>query len=183
MPPMQRALGRVPVRGAGFALVLLATTAGATGAASIDVGRDAHDAARPAREDAGADAGEASHTTSPPVSDAHLYERAQDVARARWYRAAEQVRRWERAVMERIAPRIRMWERIAQCETGGNWRDGGRFGGGLGIYVGTWQAYGGTEFAPRPQDATKEQQIAVAERIARDGLGGWGCAHTLGLVG
>ena len=84
--------------------------------------------------------------------------------------------------MEAIAPRVAMWEELAHCETGGNWQDGGEYGGGLGIYVGSWKAYGGTEFAARPQQATKEQQIVVAERIATDGMGGWGCAHTLGWV-
>jgi hypothetical protein len=73
-----------------------------------------------------------------------------------------------------------MWDRLASCETGGDWHNGGDYGGGLGIYVGTWRAYGGTEFAARPQWASKAQQIAVAERIANDGFGGWGCAHRLG---
>jgi Transglycosylase-like domain len=78
--------------------------------------------------------------------------------------------------------RVAMWDRLAECETGGNWHNGGEYGGGLGIYIGTWRMYGGQEFASRPQWATKWQQITVAERIARDGFGGWGCAHTLGWV-
>ena len=73
-----------------------------------------------------------------------------------------------------------MWDALANCETGGDWQNGGDYGGGLGIYVGTWKMYGGHEFATRPQHASKEHQIVVAERIARDGMGGWGCAHTLG---
>ena len=28
-----------------------------------------------------------------------------------------------------------------------NWRDGGEFAGGLGIYVGSWREWGGGEFA------------------------------------
>jgi len=83
----------------------------------------------------------------------------------------------------RALERLAMWERLAQCETSGDWRDGGEYGGGLGIYVGTWRAYGGHDFAARPQDATKHEQIIVAERIALDGMGGWGCAHRLGLTG
>jgi hypothetical protein len=75
-----------------------------------------------------------------------------------------------------------MWDELAECETGGNWHNGGDYGGGLGIYVGTWRAYGGRDFAARPQWASKAEQIVVAERIAQDGLGGWGCAHTLGWV-
>ena len=75
-----------------------------------------------------------------------------------------------------------MWDALAKCETGGNWHNGGDFGGGLGIYVGTWRAYGGRQFVARPQWASKDQQIVIAERIATDGYGGWGCAHTLGWV-
>jgi hypothetical protein len=81
---------------------------------------------------------------------------------------------------EQQSRRVAMWDRLAACETGGDWHNGGDYGGGLGIYVGTWRAYGGGEFAARPQWATKAQQIAVAERIANDGFGGWGCAHKLG---
>ena len=78
--------------------------------------------------------------------------------------------------------RVAMWDELADCETGGDWHNGGDYGGGLGIYVGTWRMYGGREFAARPQWASKAQQIAVAERIALDGYGGWGCAHRLGWV-
>jgi len=75
-----------------------------------------------------------------------------------------------------------MWEALAQCETGGDWQNGGDYGGGLGIYVGTWRGMGGgEEFASRAQYATREQQIIVAERIAQHGFGGWGCAERVGL--
>jgi hypothetical protein len=67
------------------------------------------------------------------------------------------------------------WHDVAICETStaktrengtGNWQDRGSFSGGLGIYVGTWRAYGGREFAPKPAQATIEQQMIVANRIA-----------------
>lgn len=112
--------------------------------------------------------------------DPALRTRAEDAAQSLWI---SRIAAAAAASALRIDPaRLAMWERLAYCETGGNWRDGGQYGGGLGIYVGTWKMYGGREFAPRPQDATKDQQIAVAERIARDGMGGWGCAARLNLT-
>ena len=102
------------------------------------------------------------------------------------------------------------WDKLAQCETAQNWQDGGRWAGGLGIMtsstfpkraMGTWERFGGEQFASSPNKATK---IIIANRIAvegysqlvhRDpdwarrqgvpatylwdqqavGLGGWGC--------
>ena len=39
----------------------------------------------------------------------------------------------------------------------------------------TWRAYGGDEYAPLPHQATREEQIAVAERVREDrgGYGAW----------
>jgi resuscitation-promoting factor RpfB len=76
------------------------------------------------------------------------------------------------------------WDELARCESGGRWDtidanpDG--YDGGLGIYVGTWRAFGGTEFAPRAGYATREQQIIVGMRI-HDALGWdpWGCANNV----
>jgi uncharacterized protein YabE (DUF348 family) len=76
------------------------------------------------------------------------------------------------------------WDALAQCESGGRWDtidpnpDG--YDGGLGIYVGTWRAFGGTQFAPRAGYATREQQIIVGMRI-HDALGWdpWGCANNV----
>ena len=63
----------------------------------------------------------------------------------------------------------KFWDAVAQCETAGNWQDGGKWSGGLGIYQGTWENYGGEEFAPSPGKATKEEQIIVAHRISTQG--------------
>jgi hypothetical protein len=78
-----------------------------------------------------------------------------------------------------------VWDQIAQCESGGNWaiNVGNGYYGGLQMLGSTWQAYGGTEFAPRADLATREQQIVVAERIKADvGYKAWpACSRKLGL--
>ena len=75
-------------------------------------------------------------------------------------------------------PTEKFWNRLAQCETSQHWQNGGKYAGGLGIYstgkfpeatMGTWERYGGEQFAPSPDKATREQQIIVANRIAVDG--------------
>lgn len=77
------------------------------------------------------------------------------------------------------------WDRLAQCEAGGNWHinTGNGYYGGLQFSAGTWRAHGGGEFAPLPHQATREQQIAVAERtLAAQGWGAWpACSARLGL--
>lgn len=61
------------------------------------------------------------------------------------------------------------WDELAICETASNWQDSGKWSGGLGIYQGTWEFFGGTEFAPSPAKATREEQIVVANRISTQG--------------
>ncbi|MGV0327527.1 resuscitation-promoting factor Rpf1 domain-containing protein [Corynebacterium confusum] len=77
------------------------------------------------------------------------------------------------------------WDRLAQCEAGGNWNinTGNGYYGGLQFNAGTWQAYGGNEFAPTADGATREQQIFVAEKVlANQGWGAWpACSASLGL--
>lgn len=77
------------------------------------------------------------------------------------------------------------WDALAQCESGGDWaiNTGNGFYGGLQFQQSTWEGYGGTEFAPRADLATREQQIAVAERtLAGQGWGAWpACSQQLGL--
>jgi hypothetical protein len=71
------------------------------------------------------------------------------------------------------------WDGIAECETGGNWSmQGSTFSGGVGFANTTWNSFGGRQFAPNAGQATREEQIVVAERVyARYGLSGWGCKH------
>lgn len=66
----------------------------------------------------------------------------------------------------KMGPSIKYWKKVAQCETGGNWQDGGNWGGGLGIAQSTWEGYGGKEFADHPSKASVLEQIVVANRIA-----------------
>ena len=68
------------------------------------------------------------------------------------------------------------WDAIAQCESGGNWsiNTGNGYYGGLQFNLSTWAGYGGTAYAARPDLASREQQIAVAEKVlARQGAGAW----------
>src|SRR6201991_1968820 len=68
------------------------------------------------------------------------------------------------------------WDRVAACESGGNWgiNTGNGYHGGLQFSRGTWAAHGGGEFASSANQATRDQQIAVAERVlATQGRGAW----------
>ena len=73
---------------------------------------------------------------------------------------------------------LSFWEELAVCETRSNWQDTGQWAGGLGIYtkgkfgdrdMGTWERWGGEEFAPSPDKATKAEQIIVANRVSVEG--------------
>lgn len=78
------------------------------------------------------------------------------------------------------------WDALARCESGGNWgiNTGNGYSGGLQFSSGTWAAHGGTQHAPRAHQASREQQIATAERtLARQGWGAWpACSRKLGLT-
>jgi hypothetical protein len=68
------------------------------------------------------------------------------------------------------------WDAIAQCESGGNWsiNTGNGFSGGLQFTPGTWASYGGRQYASSAHQATRAQQIAVAERVLKgQGIGAW----------
>lgn len=77
------------------------------------------------------------------------------------------------------------WDRLAQCEAGGNWGidTGNGFNGGLQFSPSTWRAHGGGEYAASANQATREQQITVAEKVlASQGWGAWpSCSSNLGL--
>ena len=82
-----------------------------------------------------------------------------------------------------------VWDQLAQCESGGNWsaNTGNGYGGGLQFAHtarwSTWNSYGGNQYAPHPWEASREQQIDIAEQVLQSsGWGAWpGCARKLGL--
>ncbi len=66
------------------------------------------------------------------------------------------------------------WDAIAMCESGGNWHLDGYYDGGLQFHPQTWLAYGGGQYARYAWQATREQQIAIAERVLEgQGPGAW----------
>lgn len=78
------------------------------------------------------------------------------------------------------------WDKVAQCEGSGNWKTntGNGFQGGLQFTPSTWKAYGGTQYAPNANQASREQQIAVAERVLQaQGPNAWPvCSKKAGLT-
>ncbi|WUR80740.1 transglycosylase family protein [Streptomyces phaeochromogenes] len=68
------------------------------------------------------------------------------------------------------------WDAVAQCESGGDWsiNTGNGYYGGLQFSASTWAAYGGSAYASTANQASKAQQIAVAEKVlAGQGKGAW----------
>jgi len=77
------------------------------------------------------------------------------------------------------------WDALANCESGGRWNTVDpatpAYDGGIGIYRGTWIAFGGRQFAPNAGLATREQQIIIGQRIeAQYGWTAWGCGRYMG---
>ncbi|MFE2412386.1 transglycosylase family protein [Kitasatospora sp. NPDC059408] len=81
---------------------------------------------------------------------------------------------------------VSTWDAVAQCESGGNWaiNTGNGFYGGLQFTSSTWAAFGGTAYASQANQATKAQQISVAEKVlASQGPGAWPvCSVKAGLT-
>lgn len=68
------------------------------------------------------------------------------------------------------------WDEVAACESGGNWsiNTGNGYYGGLQFSDRTWDGYGGEQYAPTADQATKSQQIAIGERVLEgQGAGAW----------
>ncbi|GKQ38904.1 transglycosylase family protein [Streptomyces sp. A012304] len=78
------------------------------------------------------------------------------------------------------------WNKVAACESSNDWNinTGNGYYGGLQFTQSTWEAYGGTRYAPRADLATKDQQIAVAEKVLDgQGPGAWpACSVRAGLT-
>ncbi|MEE1758235.1 transglycosylase family protein [Streptomyces sp. SP18BB07] len=78
------------------------------------------------------------------------------------------------------------WDQVAECESGGSWSadtGNGRYGG-LQLTQANWEKYGGLDYATTADQASRSQQIAVAEKVLADqGVGVWstcGLLHNLG---
>jgi hypothetical protein len=76
-----------------------------------------------------------------------------------------------------------IWDRLAACESGGNWHIDAYHDGGLQFLPSTWLAYGGGQYARYAYLASREQQIAIAQKVqAAAGWGQWPvCSRRLGL--
>ncbi|MFJ9639904.1 transglycosylase family protein [Streptomyces sp. NPDC101178] len=83
------------------------------------------------------------------------------------------------------AASVETWDAVAQCESGGNWsiNTGNGYYGGLQFSQSSWAAAGGTQYASRADLASKDQQIATAEKLLdMQGPGAWACAGAGGLT-
>ncbi|MEU2228010.1 transglycosylase family protein [Streptomyces sp. NPDC018347] len=78
------------------------------------------------------------------------------------------------------------WDKVAECESGGSWsaHTGNGYFGGLQISQDDWDKYGGAQYAASADQASRNQQIAVAEKIlAAKGTTPWAtCALLSGLT-
>ncbi|MFI5985164.1 transglycosylase family protein [Streptomyces sp. NPDC051555] len=84
------------------------------------------------------------------------------------------------------AASIEVWDRVADCESTGDWQinSGNGFYGGLQFTAATWAEFGGTRFGPRADLTSRDDQIAVAEKVlAAQGPGAWPvCSAKAGLT-
>ena len=74
--------------------------------------------------------------------------------------------------------RAAMWDRIARCESTNRWNinTGNGYYGGLQFNLATWRSVNGTDFAAYPHQATREEQITVANRLYKiRGFQPWTC--------
>jgi murein DD-endopeptidase MepM/ murein hydrolase activator NlpD len=78
------------------------------------------------------------------------------------------------------------WDRVAACEASGDWdiNTGNGYYGGLQFSQSTWEAFGGRAYAPRADQASRTEQIAVAEKVLKvQGPGAWPvCSQRAGLT-
>jgi len=88
-------------------------------------------------------------------------------------------------VVTAASPVTGVWTRLAQCEASGNWHTntGNGYYGGLQEDMSFWRRYGGAAYAARPDLASPEAQVVVAQRgLAVQGWGAWPrCSRILGL--
>src|SRR5262249_61659938 len=70
------------------------------------------------------------------------------------------------------------WDRVAQCESGGNWRanTGNGYYGGLQFSSPTWHSFGGGGYARTANRASRSQQSPLAPKVIR--APGWHARRT-----
>lgn len=81
-------------------------------------------------------------------------------------------------------PAYTVWDRLAACESTSNWHIiSPPYYGGLQMDLTFWRRHGGTSYASRPDLASREAQIAVAEvGLHVQGWQAWpACSRRLGL--
>lgn len=81
---------------------------------------------------------------------------------------------------------VARFDQIAQCESGGNWsiNTGNGYYGGIQFAESSWQAAGGTQYAPRADLASREDQIRVGYNLQKmQGWGAWpACSAKYGYI-
>lgn len=81
---------------------------------------------------------------------------------------------------------VARFDQIAQCESGGNWaiNTGNSYYGGIQFDATSWEAAGGTKYAPRADLASREEQIATGyELLKMQGWGAWpACSAKYGFI-
>ncbi|MEU6479945.1 FG-GAP-like repeat-containing protein [Streptomyces sp. NPDC047017] len=85
------------------------------------------------------------------------------------------------------AASVSTWDKVAHCESHDDWtivsNTTPAYYGGLQINLANWRYYGGTAYAAYPNQATKKEQILIAEKILADqGAGAWTCSPGTGLA-
>jgi hypothetical protein len=103
-------------------------------------------------------------------------------AQHRWGTSSSSARRSESSVTTHPTS----WDKLARCESTNNWaaNTGNGYKGGLQFNDSTWRAYGGSQYAHSANQASRAQQIAVAEKVQQQqGWAAWpGCSHKLGYA-
>lgn len=121
--------------------------------------------------------------------EAEEARRAAEEAHAAWHREQDRIaaERAAQAASASVPPpgsNYGRFEAIAQCESNGRWdlNTGNGYFGGLQFLASTWRSAGGTRYAPLPHQATKDQQIRIAEEwLARTSWAQWpACSSKLG---
>jgi len=89
------------------------------------------------------------------------------------------------AIPELVEPPYGVWDALAQCESNGRWNvnSGNGYFGGVQMDMTFWRRHGGLAFAPRPDLASRAQQIQIARvGLAVQGWAAWPwCSRHLGL--